>query len=183
MWDEEDQALRRDVPDSASAKSKRLIGSHNPRRNDAIGRIDDQALTSLPKLPESARLHSETVGTPTDRLSILSLKMFHTDWQTRRADADANAAHHAMSCERLSPPAGTAQTWRADWMSSCGLRGRRPSLQGVSAIQDVQRSEIQSLVVGFRRNGIETANHLQRARRTNAGHPIESPADSRQSLK
>jgi hypothetical protein len=100
LWDEEDQARRRDVPDSSIANSKRLIDGHNQRRNDAIERIDEQVLTTLPNLPESARLHSETVGALIDRLSILSLKILHMDWQTWRADADA--AHHTLSRERLS---------------------------------------------------------------------------------
>jgi len=100
LWDEEDQARRRDVPDGAIANSKRLIDGHNQHRNDAIERIDEQILTALPNTPETARLHSETVGALIDRLSILSLKIFHMDWQTRRADADA--AHHTMSRERLA---------------------------------------------------------------------------------
>jgi len=100
LWDEEDQARRRDVPDSAIANSKRLIDGHNQRRNDAIERIDEQVLTALPNVPETARLHSETIGALIDRLSILSLKIFHMDWQTRRADADT--AHHTMSRERLA---------------------------------------------------------------------------------
>jgi hypothetical protein len=100
LWDEEDQARRRDVPDSAIAHSKRLIDGYNQRRNDAIERIDEQALAALPNLPETARLHSETVGNLIDRLSILSLKIFHMDRQTRRTDADA--AHHATSRERLA---------------------------------------------------------------------------------
>jgi hypothetical protein len=100
LWDEEDQARRRDVPDSAIANSKRLIDGHNQRRNDAIERVDELVLTALPNVPETARLHSETVGALIDRLSILSLKIFHMGWQTRRADADA--AHHAMSRERLA---------------------------------------------------------------------------------
>jgi hypothetical protein len=99
LWDEEDQARRRDVPDSAIANSKRLIDGHNQRRNDAIERIDERALSALPGVPATARLHSETVGALIDRLSILSLKIFHMDRQTRRADADA--AHHTMSRERL----------------------------------------------------------------------------------
>lgn len=100
LWDEEDQARRRDVPDSAIANSKRLIDGHNQRRNDAIERIDELVLTALPNAAETARLHSETVGALIDRLSILSLKIFHMGWQTRRTDADA--AHHAMSRERLA---------------------------------------------------------------------------------
>ena len=90
LWDE----------DGAIANSKSLIDGHNQRRNDAIERIDELVLTALPNAPETARLHSETVGALIDRLSILSLKIFHMDWQTRRTDADA--AHHAMSRERLA---------------------------------------------------------------------------------
>lgn len=100
LWDEEDQARRRDVPDSAIANSKRLIDGYNQRRNDAVERIDELVLTALPKVPETARLHSETVGALIDRLSILSLKIFHMDWQTRRADVDAD--HRGMSAERLA---------------------------------------------------------------------------------
>ena len=99
-WEEEDQARRRDVLDSAIANSKRLIDGHNQRRNDAIECIDELVLNALPSVPETTRLHSETVGALIDRLSILSLKIFYMDRQSRRADADA--AHHTMSGERLS---------------------------------------------------------------------------------
>lgn len=100
LWDEEDQARRRDVPDSAIANSKRLIDSHNQHRNDAIEQIDEQILTALPNMPETARLHSETIGALIDRLSILSLKIFHMDWQTRRSDTDI--AHRTTSLGRLA---------------------------------------------------------------------------------
>ncbi len=100
LWDEEDQARRRDVPDSAIARSKRLIDDHNQRRNDAIERIDELILASLPsKPPDTARLHSETAGGVIDRLSILSLKIYHMAWQTRRNDVDA--AHIDTSQVRL----------------------------------------------------------------------------------
>ena len=100
LWDEEDQARRRDVPDSVIANSKRLIDGHNQRRNDAVERIDELVLATLPDPPDTARLHSETIGALIDRLSILSLKLFHMAWQTRRADADAD--HRGMSAERLA---------------------------------------------------------------------------------
>lgn len=100
LWDEEDQARRRDVPDSAIAHCKRQIDGLNQRRNDAVERMDEQILTALPQPSAMARLHSETAGALIDRLSILSLKIFHMDWQTRRPDADA--AHHALSRERLA---------------------------------------------------------------------------------
>ena len=100
LWDEEDLARRRDVPDSAIANSKRLIDGHNQRRNDAVERIDELVLAALPNVPETARLHSETLGALIDRLSILSLKIFHMDWQTRRVDADTG--HRVLSGERLA---------------------------------------------------------------------------------
>lgn len=100
LWDEEDRARRRDVPDSAIANSKRLIDGHNQRRNDAVERIDELALAGLPPAPGHARLHSETLGALVDRLSILALKIFHMEAQTRRSDTDAG--HHAMSRERLA---------------------------------------------------------------------------------
>ena len=98
LWDEEDQARRRDVGDSAIANSKRLIDGHNQRRNDAIERIDECLLKELPPPAISAQLHSETAGAMIDRLSILSLKIYHMDWQTRRPDADE--AHHTLSRSR-----------------------------------------------------------------------------------
>lgn len=100
LWDEEDQARRVDVPDSAIAACKRRIDRHNQQRNDAIEAIDEHFLASSPVLPTTdARLHSETLGALIDRLSILSLKRYHTDWQTRRPDVDAD--HVAISRARL----------------------------------------------------------------------------------
>lgn len=100
LWDEEDQARRRDVPDSAIVRSKRLIDGHNQRRNDAVERIDEVVLAALSAAPDTARLHSETVGALIDRLSILGLKIHHMDLQTRRADADA--AHRELCRQRLA---------------------------------------------------------------------------------
>jgi hypothetical protein len=100
LWDEEDQARRRDVPDSAIVNSKRLIDGHNQRRNDAMERVDELVLDNLPDAPQHARLHSETLGALIDRLSILSLKIFHMDRQARRSDTDAS--HRAMCRERLA---------------------------------------------------------------------------------
>lgn len=56
-------------------------------------------LTALSSQPATARLHSETAGALIDRLSILGLKLYHVDLQTRRRDADAN--HRALCRERL----------------------------------------------------------------------------------
>ena len=99
LWDAEDQARRRDVSDSHIANSKRQIDAHNQRRNDAVERIDELILAVLPKAQSAPHLHSETVGALIDRMSILSLKIFHMDWQIQRVDVDA--AHRALCRERL----------------------------------------------------------------------------------
>ena len=45
LWEQEDLARRRHVPDADIASNKRAIDSHNQKRNDAIERIDE-ALSS-----------------------------------------------------------------------------------------------------------------------------------------
>jgi hypothetical protein len=90
LWEQEDLARRRNVPDSEIASNKRAIDTHNQKRNDAIERIDEHLLTFLEKFPRkpNARLNSETAGAMTDRLSILSLKVHHMRIQTQRTDVD-----------------------------------------------------------------------------------------------
>jgi hypothetical protein len=102
LWDEEDQARRRDVPDAAIAANKRAIDGYNQRRNDAIERIDEALLARLAAVQprEGAWHNSETAGSMIDRLSILALKRFHMDAQTRRTDAPPG--HIAACREKLA---------------------------------------------------------------------------------
>jgi len=97
LWDEEDLARRRNVPDSDIAGNKRAIDGFNQKRNDAIERIDEQLLSALagPAWNDSAPLNSETAGSMCDRLSILSLKIHHMRLQTLRTDVDED---HVASC-------------------------------------------------------------------------------------
>src|SRR3954449_12432070 len=62
LWEQEDLARRRNVPDSDIASNKRAIDSHNQKRNDAIERIDEELLKILSqvKLKEQAKQNSET---------------------------------------------------------------------------------------------------------------------------
>lgn len=104
LWREEDKARRTDVGPAAIALSKRLIDRHNQRRNDAVEALDEAILASLPDLPpqDSARLSSETAGAMIDRLSILSLKIFHMAIQAARQDAtDRHIATCGIKLARL----------------------------------------------------------------------------------
>lgn len=102
LWDEEDQARRRDVPDSAIAANKRAIDGYNQKRNDAIERIDEALLARVAAVPlrPGAWHNCETAGAMIDRLSILALKIFHMRAQTGRTDA---GAEHIAACrEKLA---------------------------------------------------------------------------------
>ncbi|MBC7859023.1 MAG: DUF4254 domain-containing protein [Burkholderiaceae bacterium] len=97
LWDEEDKARRTDVGPDAIAHGKRLIDRYNQKRNDAVEAIDEALLFLLAAAPAAAnaRLHSETAGAMIDRLSILSLKIFHMREQSCRAGASAG---HLTRC-------------------------------------------------------------------------------------
>jgi hypothetical protein len=122
LWDEEDLARRRNVPDAEIAGNKRAIDRHNQKRNDAIERIDEYLLTSLGEAKEGARLNSETAGSMCDRLSILSLKIHHMRIQTLRTDVerehiDACKAKLARLVEQRGDLAGCLDRLLADFAS------------------------------------------------------------------
>jgi hypothetical protein len=104
LWHEEDQARDRQADDARIAQNKRNIDRLNQERNDAIERLDEHLVGLLraahPPAPPDAPLNSETVGNIVDRLSILSLKLYHMEEESRRADADA--AHRAQAADRLA---------------------------------------------------------------------------------
>ena len=98
LWHVEDTARRRDVPDSVIADCKRQVDALNQKRNDGMEKVD-QCLVRLlePLLPASAepRRNTETAGMAVDRLSILALKIYHMEEQTRRTDV---GPEHIQTC-------------------------------------------------------------------------------------
>lgn len=104
LWHEEDKARDPKASDGAIAKVKRAIDAANQQRNDATERIDEFLLGALAEAgiaPGAAvPLNTETPGSVVDRLSILSLKIFHMREESLRSEADD--AHRRKSAERLA---------------------------------------------------------------------------------
>jgi len=87
LWHAEDVARREDLGPESVRDAKRIIDRSNQARNDAIEQLDVWLLQQLPPLNASAPLHTETPGMIIDRLSILSLKLYHM-----RIEADRESA-------------------------------------------------------------------------------------------
>src|SRR5271170_6259264 len=102
LWHAEDMARAPEASDHELARIKRFIDHANQRRNDLAEQCDVFLLKFLGRqnLPApGAELHSESPGLILDRLSILSLKLFHTREEIDRPGAPPG--HAARNVERL----------------------------------------------------------------------------------
>jgi hypothetical protein len=102
LWHAEDTARAPRASDHDLARTKRFIDEANQRRNDLTEQCDVLLLKFLSRqnLPAAgAELHSESPGLILDRLSILSLKLFHTREEIDRREAPPG--HSARNVERL----------------------------------------------------------------------------------
>jgi hypothetical protein len=102
LWHAEDDARTPEASDHDLASIKRFIDHANQRRNDLTEQCDVLLLDSLSRqnLPApGAELHSESPGLMLDRLSILSLKLFHTKEEMDRPGAPPG--HRERNLARL----------------------------------------------------------------------------------
>jgi hypothetical protein len=100
LWHEEDKAREPGVPDASIARVKRAIDVLNQQRNDLVETMDRILLAAAGGQNSAAPLHSETPGLMLDRLSILALKIYHTEEESRRASA--SEAHREKNRARLA---------------------------------------------------------------------------------
>lgn len=92
LWHEEDIARNPDVTDTRIAEVKRAIDGFNQQRNDWIERIDETFIQMLTaggvNATADARLNTETPGSAVDRLSIMTLRIYHLREELDRDDID-----------------------------------------------------------------------------------------------
>jgi hypothetical protein len=88
LWHEEDTARSPSAGDEEIANVKRAIDGFNQARNDMIEKLDD-AITDMIQNPNiNAPINTETPGSAIDRLSIMSLRLYHYREQADRDGID-----------------------------------------------------------------------------------------------
>ncbi len=104
LWHQEDIARSHNVSDAEIARVKRAIDGLNQARNDHIEKLDDwltEQLNAHQIAPAAqASQNTETPGSAIDRLSIMSLRLYHYREQLQRTDTDE--AHAAKVQLRLA---------------------------------------------------------------------------------
>ena len=92
------------TPPTHHRRVKHAIDRLNQLRNDLAEQIDLLLLADVPRNDPSAPLHSETPGLIIDRLSILALKIFHTEEEAHRSDAPEHRQRNQDPPRRARTP-------------------------------------------------------------------------------
>jgi len=107
LWHTEDRARAPRATPEEIVEVKRAIDFYNQRRNDLAEQCDVLLLEQVTEAlrlkggpSPSAQLHSESPGLMIDRLSILALKIYHTQEEIDRPAAPTG--HRERNRERLA---------------------------------------------------------------------------------
>ncbi len=104
LWHQEDIARSPSVSDQEIATVKRAIDKLNQQRNDMIEKLDDALTETLHQAGVAADpgspINTETAGSAMDRLSIMSLRLYHYREQGDRDTADAE--HQQKVTDRIA---------------------------------------------------------------------------------
>jgi hypothetical protein len=91
IWNFEDEARRDDVSKDRTVTIKRGIDAVNQKRNDMMEELDEYFVREVQpdSLDEDVPLHTEPPGLVCDRLSIMSLKIYHYGHQDKTREVQA----------------------------------------------------------------------------------------------
>jgi hypothetical protein len=99
LWHQEDIARKKDVNNSIIAEVKQNIDGFNQNRNDYIEKIDEflvkEFISQGIDFYTFDNFNSETLGSIIDKMSIMSLKVYHMNEQLLRKDVSED---HINKC-------------------------------------------------------------------------------------
>ena len=98
QWHYEDIIRDPEIDPNEGMKLKRMIDSSNQNRTEMVEYIDSYFLElySNATLVKNARINSESPAWAMDRLSILKLKIYHMDEESKRIDVSEK---HRNNCQ------------------------------------------------------------------------------------
>ena len=101
QWDLEDIIRNPDIDPAEALSIKRRIDAWNQRRTDIVEQIDTLFFEQFAKVTpkETASLNTESPAWAVDRLSILTLKIYHM--QLQATDLTATPEHRARCQQKL----------------------------------------------------------------------------------
>ena len=99
QWHFEDIIRDPDIDPTAALVLKRRIDASNQRRTDLVEYIDSYFLDKYKnvKVLPDAKINTESPAWAIDRYSILALKIYHMEQETKRTDVDAE---HIEKCSK-----------------------------------------------------------------------------------